>query len=257
MGDGCVIDRSESRELREVRAASGCRLCGRGRLNALEATIARMLVEGMDERRVAAELFIGAVALRAHLARICAKLDIPSPADLVLVIGRGTALDFNPGRADGVGGCRERKSVDRTQLTQQEAAVLRLMRQGLDARQVAAELFIGIGAVGSNLANIHDEARRRERPAPLTLRGGRGRLPPLPAPTTARRHDQRRRLSRSGEDAGEGVVEFAGVVEDALGQLVHRPVDGREVRLDAVAQAGEDLVAIARRDRRSRSSCRG
>lgn len=155
MGDGCVIGRSESREPREVRAASGCRLCGRGRLNALEATIARMLVEGMDERRVAAELFIGAVALRAHLARICAKLDISSPADLVLVIGRGTALDFNPGRPDRVGGCRERTSADRTQLTQQEAAVLRLMRQGLDARQVAAELFIGIGAVGSNLANIH------------------------------------------------------------------------------------------------------
>ena len=130
-------------------------MCGRGRLNALEATIARMLVEGMDERRVAAELFIGAVALRAHLARICAKLDIPSPANLVLVIGRGTALDFNHRRADGIGGCRERKPVDRTQLTQQEAAVVRLMRQGLDARQVAAELFIGIGAVGSNLANIH------------------------------------------------------------------------------------------------------
>lgn len=164
-GDGCVIGRSESRELYEVRAASGCPLCGRGRLNAQEATIARMLVEGMDERRVAAELFIGAVALRAHLARICAKLDIPSPADLVLVIGRGTSLDFDPGRADGVGGCREREPVDRTRLTQQEDAVVRLMRQGLDERQVAAELFIGLGAVESHLAHIRAKSIIEGSPA--------------------------------------------------------------------------------------------
>lgn len=108
----------------------------------------------MDERRVAAELFISAIALRAHLARICAKLDIPSPADLVLAIGRGTDLDFDPGRVDGNGGCRERKPVDRTPLTQQEAAVDRLMRQGLDARQVAARLSIGVAAVGLHLAGI-------------------------------------------------------------------------------------------------------
>src|SRR5689334_17309649 len=50
----------------------------------------------------------------------------------------------------------------------------------------------------------------------------------------------------SGEDAGEGVVEFAGVVEDALGELVDGPVDGREVVLHAVSQPGEDLVAVAR-----------
>jgi hypothetical protein len=51
-------------------------------------------------------------------------------------------------------------------------------------------------------------------------------------------------VSVSGEDAGEGVVEFAGVVEDPLRQLVDGPVDGGEVVLDAVAESGEDLVAF-------------
>src|SRR3954470_3931765 len=55
------------------------------------------------------------------------------------------------------------------------------------------------------------------------------------------------RTGRSGEDAREGVVEFAGVVEDALGELVDGPVDRREVMLDPVAQSGEHLVAVPRR----------
>src|SRR3954469_11519374 len=46
------------------------------------------------------------------------------------------------------------------------------------------------------------------------------------------------RTGRSGEDAREGVVEFAGVVENALGELVDGPVDRREVVLDPVAQSG-------------------
>src|SRR5512133_3924290 len=50
----------------------------------------------------------------------------------------------------------------------------------------------------------------------------------------------------SGEDAGEGVVQLPGVVEDALRELVDRPVDRREVVLHAVSQPGEHLVAVAR-----------
>jgi len=116
-----------------------------------------MLVEGMDERQVAAELFLGAVALRAHISRICAKLDIPSPLHLVTVIGRGTMLEFDRQQVDRTGGCPDRPPTTRDRLTPQEDAVLRLLRGGLDARQVAAELFIGIGAVRSNVAHIQEK----------------------------------------------------------------------------------------------------
>jgi DNA-binding CsgD family transcriptional regulator len=127
------------------------------RLNAQEATIARMLVEGMAERQVAAELFIGAVALRAHLARICAKLDIGSPGDLVTVIGHGTALDFDPRQGDRAAESCARPPAARVWLTSQEDAVHRLLHDGLDERQVAAELFIGIGAVRSHVAHIQEK----------------------------------------------------------------------------------------------------
>src|SRR3954451_12755917 len=75
---------------------------------------------------------------------------------------------------------------------------------------------------------------QRSRSAGRACRTGPGAAGPRPPPGPG----------RSGEDAGEGVVELAGVVEDALRELVDGPVDGREVVLDAVAEAGEDLVAV-------------
>jgi DNA-binding NarL/FixJ family response regulator len=140
-----------------VRPESACEPGERGCLTSREATIARMLVEGMTEREVAAELFLGAVALQAHLARICAKLDIPSPGDLVHVIGRGTTLDFDPERVDRTAGRREPPTPTPVRLTPQEDAVYGLLRDGLDEREVAAELFIGIGAVRSHVAHIQEK----------------------------------------------------------------------------------------------------
>ncbi|HEY5849093.1 MAG TPA: helix-turn-helix transcriptional regulator [Microlunatus sp.] len=140
-----------------VRVSAATRPSAPKQLTAREATIARMLVEGMDERQVAAELFLGAVALRAHLARICAKLDIPSPLHLVTVIGRGTMLEFDHQQVDRTVGCPDRQPAIRVRLTPQEGAVLRLLRGGLDARAVAAELFIGIDAVRSHVAHIQEK----------------------------------------------------------------------------------------------------
>ena len=137
-----------------IRATTPCELGAPRRLTAQEATIARMLVEGMAERRVAAELCIGAVALRAHLARICAKLDVPCPADLVTVLGRGTMLEFDPRQADRAAESGAQAPLALLRLTAQEEAVHRLLRHGLGERQVAAELFIGIGAVRSHVAHI-------------------------------------------------------------------------------------------------------
>src|SRR6185437_17078799 len=51
----------------------------------------------------------------------------------------------------------------------------------------------------------------------------------------------------SREDAGEGVVQLTGVVEDALRQVIHRPVDRREVVLHPIPQTREHLVAVTRR----------
>jgi DNA-binding CsgD family transcriptional regulator len=116
-----------------------------------------MLVEGMDERQVAAQLFIGAVALRADLAHICAKLDIPSPAALATVIGRGTMLEFDPKCDDRDTGGHAGPPTPPTRLTAQENAVHQLLLAGLDAREVAAELFIGIGAVSSHIVHIQDK----------------------------------------------------------------------------------------------------
>ncbi len=130
---------------------------GPDRLDAREATIARMFVEGMDERQVAAELCLGAVALRAFLARICAKLDIPSPAALPGVIGKGTSLDFDPRRPAGrVADHGER--IDHPRPGRQEVAVDRLMRQGLDDRQIAAALSIGVTTVRWHQATIRATA---------------------------------------------------------------------------------------------------
>ena len=116
-----------------------------------------MLVEGMDEWQVSAQLCIGAVALRADLAHICAKLDIPSPAALATVIGRGTMLEFCPQRTHPGSGGHPRAPTAPVRLTAQENAVHQLLLEGLDARAVAAELFIGIGAVRSHLVHIQDK----------------------------------------------------------------------------------------------------
>ena len=152
IADECVLYSVDADGARRPRTATGCRVCGWGRLDAREATIARMMVEGSDERQVAGELCLSTVALRAHLARICAKLDIPSTAHLRSVIGRGTRLGYSDTITDGCQ--RRRRPLDHRRLTQQEDAVLRLLQQGLDQRQVAAELSIGIATVGSHLAHI-------------------------------------------------------------------------------------------------------
>ncbi|WP_395727279.1 LuxR C-terminal-related transcriptional regulator [Nakamurella sp.] len=146
-----------------IRATEPCEFGAHRRLTAQEATIGRMLVEGMDERQVAAELCIGAVALRAHLARICAKLDVPGPADLVTVLGRGTMLDFDPRQIGRPAESGVPVPAARLRLTPQEDAVHRLLRCGLDERQVAAELFIGIGAVRSHVAHIQAKLGIEER----------------------------------------------------------------------------------------------
>ena len=49
----------------------------------------------------------------------------------------------------------------------------------------------------------------------------------------------------SGEDAGDGGVEFTCVVEDPLGKVVHGPIDRGEVGLHAVAESGEHLIPVA------------
>src|SRR5688572_7276672 len=54
------------------------------------------------------------------------------------------------------------------------------------------------------------------------------------------------RRGASGQDGREPVVELAGVVEDALAELVDGPDVRRPVREGEVA-AGEDLVAVAGR----------
>lgn len=163
IADECAIYSVDTDGARSPRTADGCQICGRGRLDAREATIARMLVEGSDERQVAVELCLSAVALRAHLARICAKLDIPSSAYLPLVVGRGTGLSYTDTDTDGC--VRRRHSRDGRRLTQQEGAVLGLLQQGLDQRQVAHELSIGVATVESHLAHIRakldDEGARR------------------------------------------------------------------------------------------------
>lgn len=152
IADECAIYSVDTDGARSPRTVDGCRICGWGRLDAREATIARMIVEGSDERQVAGELCLSAVALRAHLARICAKLDIPSSAHLRFVVGRGTRLSFTDTDTDG---CRWRPhSRDDRRLTQQEGAVLGLLQQGLDQRQVAHELSIGVATVESHLAHI-------------------------------------------------------------------------------------------------------
>lgn len=148
-----LVAPSKPDEVQRLQADVYRRSVPRDRLDAREATIARMLLEGLDEREVAAELFMGAVALRACLARICAKLDIPSPAELSSVVGKGTSLDFAPGRPHGPRNGR-RELIEGSGLNRQEAAVLRLMRRGLDERQIAARLFIGITTVRSHQAHI-------------------------------------------------------------------------------------------------------
>jgi DNA-binding NarL/FixJ family response regulator len=148
LGDDPNTDDAQQVPVRRRR-----RIGGVATLDPREATIARMLVEGMDQRQVASELCIGTVALQACLARICAKLDIPSPAVLAGVIGKGTSLDFGPRRSEGrVADQGER--LDRSRLSRQEAVVARLMRKGLDERQIAAELFIGVATVRSHQAHI-------------------------------------------------------------------------------------------------------
>lgn len=126
-----------------------------GRLTAQEATIARMVVEGLTEREIATEVCIGLVALRAHLAHICAKLDVPDPDDLATVVGCGTTLDFARARADRTP--VSAAAVHRALLTPQERAVHHLLRRGTSEREVAAELSIGVATVRSHIAHIQEK----------------------------------------------------------------------------------------------------
>ena len=151
----CVLGRSADRQRLDDQTCPICPPGGARRLTAQEATIARMLVEGLTERQIAAEVFVGAVALRAHLAHICAKLDVPRPGDLATVVGCGTRLEFAPGQANVASACPT--PVSRSQLTPQEKAVDQLLRDGRGERQVAAELSIGIAAVRSHIAHIQEK----------------------------------------------------------------------------------------------------
>jgi DNA-binding NarL/FixJ family response regulator len=129
-------------------------------LTAQEATIARMLVEGLTERQIAAEVCVGTVALRAHLAHICAKLDVPGPGHLASVVGCGTMLEFARNRShETFSGAAP---VSPAQLTPQERAVDRLLRHGVGERQVAAELSIGVATVRLHIAHIQEKLGSEE-----------------------------------------------------------------------------------------------
>jgi DNA-binding CsgD family transcriptional regulator len=137
----------------EVQAPAGRRANEYRRLTAQEATIIRMTLDGMGERQVAEELFISALALRAHMAHICAKLDIPSPAFLGDVVGRGTALGVDTARSEQYSR-GSHHDARRDRLTEQEVAVLQLTHEGSTMREVAAQLGIGVVTVRSHLAHI-------------------------------------------------------------------------------------------------------
>jgi DNA-binding NarL/FixJ family response regulator len=121
-----------------------------------------MVVEGLTKREIAAEVCIGMVALRAHLAHICAKLDVPVPEDLATVVGCGTTLDVARARADRAP--MSAVAASRAQLTPQERAVHQLLRRGTSERQVAAELSIGVATVRSHIAHIQEKLGAEEPP---------------------------------------------------------------------------------------------
>ena len=152
--------RSGTRGSRPVVPSAAPRPGGASRLTGQEATIARMVVEGLTEREIAAEVCIGIVALRAHLAHICAKLDVPAPEDLATAVGRGTTLDFAHARADRAP--MFTVAVSRAQLTPQERAVHRLLLRGRSERQVAVELSIGVATVRSHIAHIQEKLGAEE-----------------------------------------------------------------------------------------------
>lgn len=127
-----------------------CWCCGYRHLTAQEAAVGRLAAAGRSEREIATELFIGAVAVRTHLAHVCAKLGLRSPAALVRV----GADDVLPS-----GGAVPRDSPVRVgdgppALARQAVEAARLARQGRNDRAIAAELFIGIATVRAHLARM-------------------------------------------------------------------------------------------------------
>lgn len=153
--DSCLVGEPGSSKAPRCRMPRGCRLCGRRRLTVNEAAIARMLAEGLDERQVAVELFVSAVALRAQIAHICAKLDIASPTELRVLVNPRTLFDAASSQpVDSLAECPQLQRINAQLLKPQEVAVYQLTREGLSEREVATELFISVWVVRSHLAHI-------------------------------------------------------------------------------------------------------
>jgi len=139
-----------------------------GRLTAQESAVARLVATGMGNRQVASELFVSIKTVQFHLTHIYSKLGISSRGELAAqfrdIDTAGMAAGETPAQArmkspkvvadPASARPAQQLGASARPLTAQESAVARLVVAGMDNRQVANELFIGIPAVKSHLKHV-------------------------------------------------------------------------------------------------------
>jgi DNA-binding CsgD family transcriptional regulator len=146
------------------------------RLTAQETAVARLVATGKGNRQVATELFVSIKTVQFHLTHIYTKLGISSRGELAAKFrdqdsAIGVAAQTTSGQSGSSSApvgqaakARKGRSLPTAKrksppvpLTGQESAVAKLVAAGLDTRQVARELFIGIPTVNYHLAHIYNK----------------------------------------------------------------------------------------------------
>ena len=144
------------------------------RLTVQETAVARLVATGKGNRQVATELFVSIKTVQFHLTHIYAKLGISSRGELAArfrdqASAIGVAAQAASGQSEYSSAPERQPAKARkgrlrptpnrkspaVPLTGQESEVARMVTAGLDNRQVARELFVGIPTVNYHLAHIY------------------------------------------------------------------------------------------------------